>query len=200
MNIILDYGLGNLRSLQTALSNGGIDTLITNDIDTIKKSKAIFLPGVGAYRDASNNLWDSGLADIIIDKAREGTFIIGICLGMQLLYERSFENGNYKGLGLIDGEIKKLSLMPKIPHMGWNSLIKSKADDLTKYIVHGDYVYFVHSYYADTKGDEILAIAKYGEDIPAIVRKDNIIGFQFHPEKSSQVGINLIKALKEVIL
>jgi len=200
MNVILDYGLGNLRSLQTALLKGGIDTVITDDIDIIKAAKTIFLPGVGAYRDASNNLWERGLAEIIIEKAKEGTFIIGICLGMQLLYDRSFENGNYKGLGLITGDIKKLTIMPKVPHMGWNSLIKTKSDPLTKYISEGDYVYFVHSYYADSKGDENIAIVQYGEDIPAIVRKDNIIGFQFHPEKSSQVGVNLILALKEVIM
>lgn len=200
MNIILDYGLGNLRSLQTALSNGGIETVITDDVDVINSAKTIFLPGVGAYRDASNNLWKSGLADVIIEKAREGCFIVGICLGMQLLYDRSFENGDFRGLGLISGEIKKLSIMPKIPHMGWNNLLKTKEDPLTKYIDNGDYVYFVHSYYAVSQGEETIAITQYGEDIPAIVRKENIIGFQFHPEKSSQVGINLIKALKEVII
>lgn len=200
MNIILDYGLGNLRSLQTALSNGGIETVITDDVDVINSAKTIFLPGVGAYRDASNNLWKSGLADVIIEKAREGCFIVGICLGMQLLYDRSFENGDFRGLGLISGDIKKLSIMPKIPHMGWNNLLKTKEDPLTKYIDNGDYVYFVHSYYAVSQGEETIAITQYGEDIPAIVRKENIIGFQFHPEKSSQVGINLIKALKEVII
>lgn len=200
MNIILDYGLGNLRSLQTALSNGGIETVITDDVDVINSAKTIFLPGVGAYRDASNNLWKSGLADVIIEKAREGCFIVGICLGMQLLYDRSFENGDFRGLGLISGEIKKLSIMPKIPHMGWNNLLKTKEDPLTKYIDNGDYVYFVHSYYAVSQGEETIAITQYGEDIPAIVRKENIIGFQFHPEKSSLVGINLIKALKEVII
>lgn len=200
MNIILDYGLGNLRSLQTALSNGGIETVITDDVDVINSAKTIFLPGVGAYRDASNNLWKSGLADVIIEKAREGCFIVGICLGMQLLYDRSFENGDFRGLGLISGEIKKLSIMPKIPHMGWNNLLKTKEDPLTKYIDNGDYVYFVHSYYAVSQGEETIAITQYGEDIPAIARKENIIGFQFHPEKSSLVGINLIKALKEVII
>lgn len=200
MNIILDYGLGNLRSLQTALSNGGIETVITDDVDVINSAKTIFLPGVGAYRDASNNLWKSGLADVIIEKAREGCFIVGICLGMQLLYDRSFENGDFRGLGLISGDIKKLSIMPKIPHMGWNNLLKTKEDPLTKYIDNGDYVYFVHSYYAVSQGEETIAITQYGEDIPAIVRKENIIGFQFHPEKSSLVGINLIKALKEVII
>ena len=200
MNIILDYGLGNLRSLQTALSNGGIETVITDDVDVINSAKTIFLPGGGAYRDASNNLWKSGLADVIIEKAREGCFIVGICLGMQLLYDRSFENGDFRGLGLISGEIKKLSIMPKIPHMGWNNLLKTKEDPLTKYIDNGDYVYFVHSYYAVSQGEETIAITQYGEDIPAIVRKENIIGFQFHPEKSSLVGINLIKALKEVII
>ncbi len=200
MIIILDYGLGNLRSLQTALEGQGIIAKISNDPEEIASATAIFLPGVGAFRDASNALWDSGLAELLRKRSEEGAYIIGICLGMQLLYEKSYENGEYKGLGLIPGEIVKLEEMPKIPHMGWNNLTVEKEDPLTKYTSTGDFVYFVHSYYAKSNGDEILAYTEYGEKIPAIVRKGNIIGFQFHPEKSSEVGALLLKALGEIIL
>ncbi|MGM0395846.1 MAG: imidazole glycerol phosphate synthase subunit HisH [Bacillota bacterium] len=200
MIIILDYGLGNLRSLQTALEGQGIIAKISNDPEEIASATAIFLPGVGAFRDASNALWDSGLAELLRKRSKEGAYIIGICLGMQLLYEKSYENGEYKGLGLIPGEIVKLEEMPKIPHMGWNNLTVEKEDPLTKYTSTGDFVYFVHSYYAKSNGDEILAYTEYGEKIPAIVRKGNIIGFQFHPEKSSEVGALLLKALGEIIL
>jgi len=200
MNVIVDYGLGNLRSLQTALKGQGIETSITSDQEEIAAASAIFLPGVGAFRDASKALWESGLADLLIRKANEGTYIIGICLGMQLMYDRSFENGEYKGLGLIPGDIVKLEQMPKIPHMGWNNLTLEKEDPLVKYTSTGDYVYFVHSYYAKSSGEEILAYGEYGERIPAIVRRGNTIGFQFHPEKSAEVGARLLKALGEIIL
>lgn len=199
MNVILDYGLGNLKSLQTALERAGIATQISAEPELIKSADVLFLPGVGAFRDAATALWDSGLAQLIIEKSRQGSYIIGICLGMQLLYERSFENGEYQGLGLIPGEVVKLKQMPKIPHMGWNSLDLKRADPLIKYIRSGDYVYFVHSYYARSGGEEILATAEYGETIPAIVRRGNVIGFQFHPEKSSDTGVRLLQALKEVI-
>lgn len=199
MNVILDYGLGNLKSLQTALERAGIATRISAEPEIIKSAEVLFLPGVGAFRDAATALWDSGLAELIIEKSRQGSYIIGICLGMQLLYERSFENGEYQGLGLIPGDVVKLKQMPKIPHMGWNSLDLKRADPLLKYIRSGDYVYFVHSYYARSDGEEILATAEYGETIPAIVRRGNVIGFQFHPEKSSDTGVRLLQALKEVI-
>lgn len=199
MNVILDYGLGNLKSLQTALDRAGIPTEITSDKALIASADVIFLPGVGAFRDASGELWQSGLAELVIEKSRQGCFVIGICLGMQLLYEKSFENGEYRGLGLIPGEVVRLEGMPKIPHMGWNSLQIKREDPLVKYLTPGDYVYFVHSYYARSGGEEILAWTEYGEQIPAIVRRGNVIGFQFHPEKSSDTGVSLLNALKEVI-
>ena len=194
MVVIVDYGLGNLKSLQTALERQGISSKITKDIDEIAKAKAIFLPGVGAFRDAIKALRESGLADAIIKRSKQGAYIIGICLGMQLLYDKSYENGVYDGLGLIEGEIIRLKEMPKIPHMGWNNLTVEKKDPLTKYLSSEDYVYFVHSYYAKSSNKEILAYSEYGEKIPAIVRKNNVIGFQFHPEKSGEVGAMLLKA------
>lgn len=199
MSIIVNYGLGNIKSLQTALSKQGINAKVTNDREEIDQAKIIFLPGVGAYRDASKALWETGLAEQLIRRSKEGAYIIGICLGMQLLYERSFENGKYQGLGLIPGDIVKLEKMPKVPHMGWNNLIIKKNDSLVKHIKSGDFVYFVHSYYAKSSGEEVIAYADYGEKIPAVVRYNNVIGFQFHPEKSSVVGERLLKALGEVL-
>ena len=200
MIVIVDYGLGNLKSLQTALEGQGIIAKITKDIEEIANAKVIFLPGVGAFRDAAKALGENGLANTIKKRSKEGAFIIGICLGMQLLYDKSYENGEYEGLGLISGEIMKLKEMPKIPHMGWNNITVEKEDILTKYLSSKDYVYFVHSYYAKSSGEEILAYAQYGEKIPAIVRKGNVIGFQFHPEKSAEVGAMLLKALGELVL
>ncbi|OPL09619.1 MAG: imidazole glycerol phosphate synthase subunit HisH [delta proteobacterium ML8_F1] len=199
MKVIVDYGLGNLKSLQTALTGQGIETVITRDSRMIETADVIFLPGVGAFRDAITSLRSDGLDQVIRDSHDKGAYIVGICLGMQLLYEWSYENGSYQGLGLIPGEIVKLVKMPKIPHMGWNDLTLVGEDPLTKYLKDGDYVYFVHSYYASSSGEEILACTHYGERIPAIVRRGNTIGFQFHPEKSGAVGVRLLKALGEMI-
>ncbi len=199
MNIIIDYGLGNLRSLQTALSRAGIIAEISNEKAVIEQAELLILPGVGAFRDAISNLNETGLGDIVRAHAAKGKYLVGICLGMQLLYEKSYEYGEYDGLGIIPGEIVKLKQEKKVPHMGWNDLTVVKADPLLKYISDGDYVYFVHSYYAKSDGLETLAMAQYGETIPAVVRQGNVIGFQFHPEKSSSVGANLLKALGEII-
>lgn len=199
MHYIIDYGLGNLRSLQTSLERAGIITEITRDPAKIEQAEMLVLPGVGAYRDAIGALDSLGLSDLVRAHAAKGGILVGICLGMQLLYDKSYEYGVYDGLGIIPGEIVKLEKEKKVPHMGWNNLSVVKDDPLLKYIAEGDYVYFVHSYYAKSEGSEILATALYGETIPAIVRKGNVIGFQFHPEKSSSVGANLLKALGEIL-
>lgn len=199
MNIIIDYGLGNLRSLQTALARAGIIAEISSDKEAIEQAKLLILPGVGAFRDAICNLNETGLADVVRAHAAKGGYLVGICLGMQLLYEKSYEYGEFDGLGIIPGDIVKLKQEKKVPHMGWNDLKLVKEDPLLKYISEGDYVYFVHSYYAKSDGSEMLAVAQYGEIVPAVVRQGNVIGFQFHPEKSSSVGANLLKALGEII-
>jgi len=199
VKVIVDYGLGNLKSLQTALEGQGLETQITKDPGVILEAEVIFLPGVGAFRDAITSLAAEGLDEVVREKSRAGAYVVGICLGMQLLYDRSYENGVYEGLGLIPGEIVKLREMPKIPHMGWNDLTVAREDPLTRYLKTGDYVYFVHSYYARSGGEEIIAWTGYGEKIPAIVRRGNTIGFQFHPEKSGAVGAALLKALGEMI-
>lgn len=200
MNIIIDYGLGNIDSVKRAFKKAGIETKVSKDIDEIKNCNSIILPGVGAFRDAIDSLTDMNLIPVIKEQAEKGKFIIGICLGMQLLYDKSYENGEYEGLGLIEGTIEKIDVDLKIPHMGWNNIKFDKNDPILKYINEDEYVYFVHSYYATSKNKELVAYANYGINVPAIVRKNNIYGIQFHPEKSSEVGLKILKAYKEMII
>ena len=201
---VIDYGVGNLFSLKSSLDYIGLDTTLTNDIEKIKNSKGIILPGVGAFRDAIKNLEKYNLKDIIIEEAKSGKPFLGICLGMQLLFEKSYEYGEYNGLGLIDGEIDEIKkhisseLDLKIPHMGWNNLNvndKFKDDKILKNIDFENdvYVYYVHSYFANTDIKNVSAYSDYGTNIPGIVKKNNVYGMQFHPEKSSDVGLKLLK-------
>src|SRR6056297_431201 len=156
MNVIIDYGLGNLNSVQKGFERVGLETKISSNIDDIKKSDSLILPGVGAFRDAISLLKEKELKDIIVEEVKKGKNILGICLGMQLLYEKSFENGEYDGLGLIEGHIKKFDVNLKVPHMGWNDLKIQKKDPIVKYIKEGDYVYYVHSYYAEGKEENLV--------------------------------------------
>lgn len=200
---IVDYGVGNLFSLSSSLKSIGADTVVTSDRQKIIDSSAIILPGVGAFSDAQKKLKDSGLFEVIIDEAKKGKKLLGICLGMQMLFEKSFEYGEYDGLGLLKGSIVplegKISPELKIPHIGWNSLeFKNGKSDLFKYINNGDFVYFVHSYYAADCEESIIATSNYGIDVTASVGKDNIYGCQFHPEKSGDVGLNILKAFCEM--
>lgn len=199
MNIIVDYGLGNIASVSRAFEKVGIQTKISSNIDEIKNADSLILPGVGAFRDAINSLNNMNLVPVIKEHVEKGKFLIGICLGMQLLYEKSYENGEYEGLGLIEGSVKKLDIDLKVPHMGWNNLKFNKDDEILKYIKEDDYVYFVHSYYINSSNKELVAYTNYEEIVPSIVRKGNVYGIQFHPEKSSQVGLNIIKAYGEMI-
>ena len=198
MIVIVDYGVGNLFSLVSSFKAIGQDAIATGDEQLIRKADKIILPGVGAFEDASKKLFDSGLADVIIEQAKKGTPILGICLGMQLLFERSFEYGEHKGLGLIKGEIRPISeIIPsdyKIPHIGWNALKITKQSPLFINIKDGDFVYFVHSYYATNCENSIIANAEYGAMLTASVQSDNVFGCQFHPEKSGEVGLNILKA------
>ena len=200
MNIIVDYGLGNLGSVSRGFARAGIDTKISRDLDEIKNADSLILPGVGAFRDAINALNNLELVDPIKDFVKSGKYMVGICLGMQLLYEKSFEYGEYDGLGLIEGNVQFLDIDLKVPHMGWNKLDFEKYDEILKYIKEDSYVYFVHSYYANSSNEELVAYAEYEKKIPSIVRKDNVYGLQFHPEKSGEVGQNILKAYKELIL
>lgn len=201
MNIIVDYGLGNLDSVSRGFQRSGIETKISRNLDEIKNAQSLILPGVGAFRDAINALKDLELIEPIKEFVKSGKYLVGICLGMQLLYDKSFEYGEYDGLGLIDGNVELLDINLKVPHMGWNNLKFQKEDDeILRYINEDSYVYFVHSYYANSSNKELVAYAEYEKKVPAIVRKDNVYGLQFHPEKSGEVGNNILKAYKELIM
>lgn len=195
---VIDYGVGNIGSLTWALKKQGIEVTVSRDQLVLEKCDGLLLPGVGAFRDGIENIDKYGLRDFIKGFAATGKPVMGICLGMQLLYEEGKENGSYKGLGLIKGSIEKINA-DRLPHMGWNELTKASDDQLLKDIESGDHVYFVHSYYAESSGEEIVAYTDYGNKIPAIVRSGNVIGFQFHPEKSGGIGEQLIRNLKEVV-
>ena len=208
MIAVIDYGVGNLFSLLSSLNYVRLDTKLTNNIEEIKNAKGIILPGVGAFRDAIGNLEKYGLKETLINEAKNGKPFLGICLGMQMLFEKSYEYGEYEGLGLINGtveEIKKYILENsdlKIPHMGWNSLIineRFKDDKILKDVDNNEYVYYVHSYFAKTDMKNIVAYSEYGTKIPGIVKNENVYGMQFHPEKSGDTGLKLLKNWGELI-
>ncbi len=201
MIAIIDYGVGNLFSLSSSLSAIGIDSVITSDKEVIKAADKLILPGVGAFGDAIRKLNESGLRELIIGEAKNGKPLLGICLGMQLLFEKSYEYGEYEGLSLLKGEVVamqgKIPETLKIPHIGWNGLHFVGESPLFKYIKEYDCVYFVHSFYAENCDESLIATAEYGKEITAAVAKDNIFGCQFHPEKSGTVGLNILKAFNE---
>lgn len=202
MIAIIDYGVGNLFSLKSSFCAIGADAIVTDDKDIIRSSDRIILPGVGAFSDAIAKLRATGLDEILLDEAGKGKPVMGICLGMQMLFEKSFEYGEHKGLGLLGGNVismeGKLSSELKIPHIGWNSLRFVQKDcPLFKYIKEGDCVYFVHSYYADDCKKSLAATTDYGRELTAAVAYKNIFGCQFHPEKSGAVGLNILRAFCE---
>ncbi|MBR1419423.1 MAG: imidazole glycerol phosphate synthase subunit HisH [Synergistaceae bacterium] len=202
MIAIIDYGVGNLFSLESSFNAIGYDVKVTHETGDIELADKIILPGVGAFGDAANKLKSSGLAEPLINSAKHGKNILGICLGMQLLFDKSFEYGEHEGLGLIPGEILPMADIInkdlKIPQIGWNALIFKNGSKLFKYINNNDCVYFVHSYYADCEPEYVSAVTEYGADITACVERKNIFGCQFHPEKSGAVGLNILKAFCEL--
>ncbi|MBO4982820.1 MAG: imidazole glycerol phosphate synthase subunit HisH [Clostridia bacterium] len=202
MIAIVDYGVGNLFSLISSFKYIGADVLVTSDPDEIKKCEKIILPGVGAFEDARKKLRDTGLDNVIIEEAKRGKAIMGICLGMQMLFEKSYEYGEHMGLGLLKGSIIPMQgYIPselKIPHIGYNPLIFKKESPLFKYIKEGDCVYFVHSYFATDCEESVIATAEYGKELTGAVAYKNIFGCQFHPEKSGDVGLNILRAFCEM--
>lgn len=199
---IIDYGVGNLFSLRSSLRAIGIDADYTGNPAEIRKADKLILPGVGAFRDARKALRSTGLDRVVQEEAGKGKPLMGICLGMQMLFDRSYEYGEYEGLGLIPGEIVPMEgRIPKdlpIPHIGWNELMLKQPSPLMKNTANGDYVYFVHSYYAETPAEYVIATTDYGVEMTAAVQKDNVYGCQFHPEKSSEVGLSILKAFCEL--
>lgn len=203
MIAIVDYGVGNLFSLKSSLEAIGAEVEVTGDTKKIENADKIILPGVGAFEDAAKKLRDTGLDKVVIGEAKKGKPIMGICLGMQLLLEKSYEYGEHKGLGLIKGEIRPISeVIPKelkIPHIGWNALhFKGEKSEIFKYIAEGDFVYFVHSYYGANCEKSVIATAEYGAELTAAVADKNVYGCQFHPEKSGEVGLKILKAFCEL--
>ena len=201
MIAVIDYGVGNLFSIVSSLSAIGADCVVTSDEAVIRAADKIILPGVGAFRDAIAKLRLAGLDKVVVDEAGRGKPILGICLGMQMLFEESYEYGRYEGLSLLSGSVvgmeDRLPKELKIPHIGWNSLKIKATHPIFKYVKEGDFVYFVHSYFATDCEDSLLATTEYGRELCAAVAKDNVCGMQFHPEKSGEVGLSILRAFNE---
>ncbi len=202
MIAIIDYGVGNLYSISHSLQYLGIENVVTREKERILSADQLILPGVGAFGDARKKLADTGLDQLILQKAKAGTPLLGICLGMQLLFEKSYEYGEHPGLGLIPGEIcalkKDLPAAYKVPHIGWNALRFLQPSPLLRYIREGDSVYYVHSFYAKGAGEAVKAASEYGVEVPGLVQRGNVFGAQFHPEKSGPVGLSILRAFGEV--
>ena len=203
MIAIVDYGVGNLFSLKCSFKSIGADVCVTSDPEEIAKADRIILPGVGAFEDAAKKLADSGLDKVLKSEAAKGKPLLGICLGMQMLFEKSYEYGEHKGLGFIEGSVKPIrdvvSADLKIPHIGWNALhFGDNKDELFKYINEGDCVYFVHSYYGADCERSVIASTEYEAELTAAVRNKNVCGVQFHPEKSGNVGLAILRAFCEM--
>ena len=201
MIAVIDYGVGNLFSLCSSLERIGAQAVVTSDPAQIEKADKLILPGVGAFADAAQKLRDSGLDILIKEQVAKGKEIMGICLGMQLLFEKSYEFGEHQGLCLLKGSVIPMEgTIPaqlKIPHIGWNALHFCKESKLLRYIKEEDCVYFVHSFYATDCSESVIATAEYGKELTAAVQQGNVMGCQFHPEKSGQVGLQILRAFCE---
>ncbi len=203
MIAVIDYGVGNLFSLVSSLSAIGAEAVVTGDEKVIASADKILLPGVGAFEDAMKKLRESGLDKVVIREAMAGKPLMGICLGMQLLFEKSYEFGEFEGLSLIEGAVRPIAdVIPaeyKIPHIGWNALhLHGEKSPIFKYLTEGDHVYFVHSFYAADCEKNVIASAEYGAELTAAVQKGNVYGCQFHPEKSGPVGLSILRAFAEL--
>ncbi len=202
MTVIIDYGVGNLFSLKSSFAHIGEEAVVSNDIKTIKNADRLVLPGVGAFGDAAALLRMHGMDEMLREEAKSGKAILGICLGMQMLFTKSYEYGEHNGLDLIKGSVVPMQpLLPKelkVPHIGWNELNIRKENALFKYINEKDRVYFVHSFFATDCDEAVISSTEYGITLTAAVAKDNVMGTQFHPEKSGNVGLNILRGFCEI--
>jgi len=198
---IIDYGVGNLFSLQSSFAAIGQEAVVSSDAAVLRAADRLILPGVGAFADAAAKLRATGLDALVVDEARRGKPVLGICLGMQLLFEKSLEYGEHAGLGLLRGTVRPIAdVIPaglKIPQIGWNALHITRTTPLFRHIAEGDHVYFVHSYYADCPAETVIAVTEYGAPLTAAVAAGNVAGCQFHPEKSGSVGLSILRAFCE---
>lgn len=206
MIAIVNYGVGNLFSLRCSLESLGLDVEVCDDKQDMHRADRIILPGVGAFEDAIRKLRESGLSEVIVEEAKRKKPLLGICLGMQLLFDVSYEFGTHKGLGLVPGEVCPLDAdlqaagyAYKVPHIGWNPLhILKPESPLLKYTKEGEYFYYVHSYYAKNCAESLVATSEYGISVTGVVQNENVYGTQFHPEKSGAVGLAMLRAFAEV--
>ena len=202
MIAIVDYGVGNLFSLRSSLGFLGAEAQVTGDPARLRAADRLILPGVGAFGDAADKLRATGLDRVLREEAEKGKLLLGICLGMQLLFDRSFEYGEHAGLGLLPGDVVpmegKLPQNLKIPHIGWNALRYKGPNPLFARIAEGSCVYFVHSFYVEAGNPAVTAYAEYGENVAAAVARENVLGCQFHPEKSGGVGLRILRAFCEM--
>ena len=201
MIAIVDYGVGNLFSLCSSFKKIGADVIVASKKEVIENAQKIILPGVGAFEDAAKKLRETGLGDVVKAQAKAGKYMMGICLGMQMLLDKSFEYGEHEGLGLISGNVTPIKgfVCPdlKIPHIGWNGLHFKREHFLFKYIKEGDHAYFVHSFHATDCEKDVIATTEYDKELTAAIGKENVLGCQFHPEKSGDVGLNILRAFVE---
>jgi glutamine amidotransferase len=192
MIAIVDYGIGNLGSAAKAFRHVGAESVLSGDPDVLRKADTLVLPGDGAFGAAMDELRQRGLLPVLQEAVEQGRTLLGICVGMQLLFDHSEEHGSHRGLGLLPGRVRRFKAELPVPHMGWNRLRRRQPHPLLEGLEDGAYVYFVHSYYCEAKDDVVVASSDYGVDFAAIVGKGNVLGVQFHPEKSQGVGLRMI--------
>jgi glutamine amidotransferase len=191
---IVDYGLGNLGSVTKGFRHAGAETLLTGDPEQLRQAEALVLPGDGAFGATMDEIRNRGLVPVLREAAAQGTPLLGICIGMQVLFEESEEHGRHLGLGLLPGRVRRFEGALPVPHMGWNRLKQRRPHPLLDGFEEGSHVYFVHSYFCDAPDDVVIATSDYGRDFAAIAGRDNVVGVQFHPEKSQAVGLAMVKS------
>jgi glutamine amidotransferase len=189
---IADYGIGNLGSVSKAFRGAGADVQLTGDPDTLRRADALVLPGDGAFAATMDEVERRGLVPVLRETVAAGKPLLGICIGMQLLFEESEEHGLHRGLGFLPGRVRRFEGELPVPHMGWNALRAHQPHRLLEGVPDGSYVYFVHSYYCEAPEDVVVASSDYGREFAAVVAKGSVLGVQFHPEKSQQVGLHMV--------